>query len=180
MFSPKSIESHIYKENGIFASVANFHYAFIYLFFMKEVFLYRTRFPLKLYGFLLYQFCFPLEHHLADKVPSILFSCQILISFLGDSQAPFISPQFSAVLLICGLPEVSWGEGLALPPGVSALAQRNLSRSRHNMCTNSQTLVASCQLSSRKPCEWWKGEDGAECVHDSMYESVIETTTSIM
>lgn len=137
MFSPKSIESHIYKENGIFASVANFHYAFIYLFFMKEVFLYRTRFPLKLYGFLLYQFCFPLEHHLADKVPSILFSCQILISFLGDSQAPFISPQFSAVLLICGLPEVSWGEGLALPPGVSALAQRNLSRSRHNMCTNS-------------------------------------------
>lgn len=71
--------------------------------------LYRIRLPLKLYHSPFYQFCLPLEHHLVDKFPSILFSCQILISFLGSAHTLFISPQFSAVFLICGLPEVTWG-----------------------------------------------------------------------
>lgn len=69
--------------------------------------LYRIRLPVKLYHSPFYQFCLPLEHHLVDKFPSILFSCQILISFLGSSHTLFISPQFSAVFLICGPPEVT-------------------------------------------------------------------------
>lgn len=70
--------------NSIFSLVTNFHNAFIYLFFSwKKFMLFRIRLPLKLYHSPFYQFCVLLEHHLVDKFPSILFSCQILISFRG-------------------------------------------------------------------------------------------------
>lgn len=70
-------------ENGIFSLVTSFHYAFILFFSWKEFMLFRIRLPLKLCHSPFYQFCVPLEHHLVDKFPSILFSCQILISFRG-------------------------------------------------------------------------------------------------
>lgn len=77
-----------------------------FYFFREKFTLYRIKLPSKLYHSPLYQFCFRLEHHLVAKFPSILFSCQILISFLRSSCPLFISPQFG-VFLICGLPEVT-------------------------------------------------------------------------
>ena len=71
--------------------------------------LYRIRLPLKVYHSPFYQVCFLLEHHVVDKFPRILFSCQILIRFLGSLMYTVCFTPIQCWFLICGLPEVNWG-----------------------------------------------------------------------
>lgn len=121
----------------MFSLVTNFHYAFIYLFFMKEIHAVKNQAPLEAIPLPFYQVCFPLEHHLGDKFPSILFSCQILIRFLGSSHILFI---FAPIQ--CSFPYLwSTRSNLGLRLGTSSwcfsFGAANISQSRHNMCTNS-------------------------------------------
>lgn len=122
-----------------------------YFFLWKKFTLYRIKFPSKLYHSPLYQFCFRLEHHLVAKFPSILFSCQILISFLRSSCPLFISPQFG-VFLICGLPEVTSGVKVWHFLLVFWLwLCKHITKQTYYVYKQLETLVESCQLKSRKP-----------------------------
>lgn len=71
--------------------------------------LYRIRLPLKVYYSPFYQVCFLLEHHVVDKFARILFSCQILIRFLGNLMYTVRFTPIQRRFLICGPPEVTWG-----------------------------------------------------------------------